>query len=256
MAYIYETHLHTCEASACGRTHGRDYIPYMKEKGYAGIIVTDHFFNGNSAVPRDLPWKTRCDLYCAGYEQALEASLNPATANGLKVFFGIEYNFQGDEYLLYGLDKNWLYNNPDILSCSRAEVFERVHQGGGIMIHAHPYRERDYLDTIHLTPSVCDGAETFNAGNEPYMNALGKEFAQKYHFLEAGGSDVHHANNGPLGGMSFEHPLETIQDYVKSFLAGEGTPVIRLDDGRFVPVSEVPEQCVVSRRETLPVVWH
>ena len=256
MYYVYETHLHTCEASACGKTHGRAYIPYMKRKGYSGIIVTDHFFNGNSAVPRNLPWKERCDLYCAGYEQALEASLDPQTANGLRVFFGIEYNFQGDEYLLYGIDKEWLYSNPDILSCSREEVYKRVHQGGGIMIQAHPYRERGYLDTIHLTPSVCDGAEVLNAGNDAYMDALAEEYAAHYHFLRSGGSDIHHNNNGPMAGMRFDHPIESIQDYVKSFLAGEGTPVLLVEDGVFVPVDEIPERCIVSKRETLPVVWH
>ena len=48
MGYLYETHLHTCEASKCGRVHGEDYISYMMDKGYSGMIVTDHFFTGNS----------------------------------------------------------------------------------------------------------------------------------------------------------------------------------------------------------------
>ena len=68
MGFLYETHLHTCEASACGKVHGEDYIPYMMEKGYAGIIVTDHFFNGNTCVPEDLPWKERVEIYCSGIE--------------------------------------------------------------------------------------------------------------------------------------------------------------------------------------------
>ena len=29
MGYLYETHLHTCEASACGKVHGEDYISYI-----------------------------------------------------------------------------------------------------------------------------------------------------------------------------------------------------------------------------------
>ena len=41
-----------------------------KEEGYTGIIVTDHFFNGNTTVPRDLPWEERVELFCKGYENA------------------------------------------------------------------------------------------------------------------------------------------------------------------------------------------
>ena len=51
MSYIYETHLHSCVASACGRSEPEEYIPYYKKLGYSGIFVTDHFFNGNTCIP-------------------------------------------------------------------------------------------------------------------------------------------------------------------------------------------------------------
>ena len=41
--FIYETHLHTSEASACGSMKGADYIQKYKQCGYSGIFVTDHF---------------------------------------------------------------------------------------------------------------------------------------------------------------------------------------------------------------------
>lgn len=104
MGYLYETHLHTCEASACGKVHGEDYISYMMAKGYSGMIVTDHFFNGNTCVPEDLPWKERIEIYASGYERALKA----AEGKDFLVMFGVEINFNKDEYLLYGIDKDWL----------------------------------------------------------------------------------------------------------------------------------------------------
>ena len=57
-----------------------------KEIGYTGLIVTDHFFNGNCAVPKDLPWKERIDMYYAGYEDAKAEG----DKIGLQVFFGLE----------------------------------------------------------------------------------------------------------------------------------------------------------------------
>ena len=40
--YIYETHLHTSEGSACGRSKAADIVHAYKAAGYTGIIITDH----------------------------------------------------------------------------------------------------------------------------------------------------------------------------------------------------------------------
>ena len=52
--YLYETHMHTCQASACSDTRGRDYIQRYLDLGYTGIILTDHFFRGNCRIDRSL----------------------------------------------------------------------------------------------------------------------------------------------------------------------------------------------------------
>ncbi len=63
MTFLYETHLHTAEASACGMSTGVEQARKYAEIGYTGIIVTDHFLNGSTAVPYHLPWKERIDLF-------------------------------------------------------------------------------------------------------------------------------------------------------------------------------------------------
>ena len=70
MSYKYETHMHTLEGSACGRFTGAEMARAFKEAGYTGIFVTDHFFNGNCAVDRQLPWAEKVELFCKGYENA------------------------------------------------------------------------------------------------------------------------------------------------------------------------------------------
>lgn len=248
--YIYETHLHTCEASACGVAHGVDYIDYMSKLGYSGIIVTDHFFNGNSCIPSFLPWKERVERYQAGYLAAKKA----AEGKNLSVFFGIEYNFNGDEYLIYGVDKKWLLDNPDIMTKERSEVYKIVKAYSGLMLQAHPYRERDYLSAIRLTPSACDGIEVYNACNKPYENALAREYAEKEGMtVLSGGSDIHHISDANKGGVSFDRKLESIDDFVKAMLNHEGTPVT-LRDGKFTPVTEFPDENIVSKAPTLPVI--
>ena len=55
--YKYEVHMHTYEGSACGKTHAEEYISAFIEQGYDGIIITDHFYHGNTRIDRSLPWE-------------------------------------------------------------------------------------------------------------------------------------------------------------------------------------------------------
>ena len=54
--YLYETHLHTSQGSACAVDTGKRMAEACKAAGYTGIIVTDHNWGGNTAVNRYLPW--------------------------------------------------------------------------------------------------------------------------------------------------------------------------------------------------------
>lgn len=243
------------EGSACSKTPAVSYVDYMKGLGYSGVIVTDHFFNGNSAVPRELPWKERIEWYCSGYEHLREAA-----GDELTVLFGVEYCFRGDEFMIYGIDKEWLLDNPDIMEKDRHEVYRAVHDAGAIMIQAHPYRERDYLSAIHLTPGASDGVEVYNASNPDWQNALGYQYAIENNLRMAAGSDIHHFRLDDMGGMSFPYPINTIGEFVGAFLRGDGTPVykrgVHEGESEFLPVADNPLLTVVSQEPTLDVFWH
>lgn len=71
MGYIYDTHVHTSESSACAKLSGSEQARNYKERGYTGIIITDHFFNGNTTVPQKASWEERVTLFCKGYEEAV-----------------------------------------------------------------------------------------------------------------------------------------------------------------------------------------
>ncbi len=248
--YIYETHLHTCEASACGKVTGSDYIEYMKNKGYQGIIVTDHFFNGNSCVPKDLPWKERVAWYASGFKKALAA----AEGVDFDVFFGVEFNFKGDEYLLYGVDEEWLADNEDLLEISREELHKRVHEAGAVMVQAHPYRDRSYISEIHLDPKVTDAVEIFNSANPDNENALAYRYAKELKVPMTGGSDIHFFHDDPLGGMRFDRKLKDAKDYGQAVLRGEGEPV-RIHEGKVTRVLDHPELMNPTEEPVLPIVW-
>lgn len=212
LIYRYETHLHTKEASACSSCWAEDYIDLYQKLGYSGIIVTDHFYHGNTCIPRDLPWSEWVDRFCLGYEHAKEEG----DKKNFQVFFGWEENFNGDEYLIYGLDKEWLHRHPEMLSWNQQEQFDVVRKDGGLVVQAHPFRERDYLREINLHPNQVDAMEVANLGNQCYMDTLAYEYCNRNGIIMTSGSDMHHAGNvsNQCFGMQFEKRLESIHDYV------------------------------------------
>ena len=126
--FLYETHMHTSEGSACACSTGAEMARAYAESGYTGIIVTDHFYYGNTAVDRKLPWQEWVERYCLGYEHAKAQG----DKLGLQVFFGWESCYSATEFLVYGLDKEWLLSHPEIKDATVEEQFQLVHAGGGL----------------------------------------------------------------------------------------------------------------------------
>ena len=234
--YKYETHLHTKQASACGHSSGDEYIEPFFEAGYSGIFVTDHFFGGNTCVSREANWKQRIDQYCSGYEAALAKAEEFNREKGLtgtdrefKVFFGIEQTFNGDDYLVYGLDKKWLYEHPEIETMRHQELFDAVNREKGLMIQAHPFRLRDYIRAIHVHPREVHGVEIYNGGNQASENELAEHYAKLYDFPVTSGSDIHNVDFIPpapgklnIGGMEFDSPLKDVFDYAQRIKNKQG----------------------------------
>jgi predicted metal-dependent phosphoesterase TrpH len=213
--FLYETHLHTCTASACGVSMGKDYIRAYKDLGYTGIIVTDHFFRGNTAIDRNLPWKKWVDRYCRGFEETREAGAR----GGLDVFFGWEETYDGcDDYLIYGLDKEWLLDHDEARQWSRREQYLRVRQYGGCVVQAHPFRQHHYIQQINLSARLVDGVEAANAGNlEQSYDALAMRYAERLGLAPVAGSDTHEVSQletrGSFG-VYLDKKMKSIADYV------------------------------------------
>ena len=220
MAYLYEMHLHSMEGSACGKVSAREYVKAYKDAGYAGIFITDHFYNGNCRPDRDLPWEEWVNQFCSGYEAAKEEG----DKQGLQVFFALEERFSRDdnnnmdEWLIYGLDKKYLLAHPEMRNWTRAEYLKNVHEAGGCCVQAHPFRDRKYIDSFHITLGV-DAIEGYNSCNLLEANVMANLYAQKHDMLMIGGSDVHFVDHVPhekLSGLSFEKPLESALDLAQA----------------------------------------
>ena len=225
--YLYETHCHTCESSACGVSTAVEMAKAHKEAGYAGMIITNHNWGGNTCVDRSLPWADWIDEFFRPCSLAKEWG----DANGLQVFYGYEAGYHGTEFLIYGLSTEWMKAHPELKDATIEEQFDIVHKGGGIVIQAHPFREAWFIPEIRLYPDHVDGIEGINAmHSSPYIkephyireyNDKALDYAHEHDFIITGGSDTH-CTDLIGGGTAFSTPLSSIEDYCERILSGKG----------------------------------
>lgn len=218
--YKYDIHVHTKECSKCGKSSVKDTIKAYKKAGYAGVVITNHFVTGNSAVDPTLPWEQRMQVYWS----AVEDMRSFAKKLDFDLLFGIEHHYgHGKELLVYGIDYDFLAANSDLADISVEEFGERVHAYGGYIIHAHPFRIREYIDADILpNASVCDGAEVYNASNYPIENEAAATWAAQNGLAGFSGSDRHSVKNGVAGkaGMVFDRRAEDEKELVQLFASG------------------------------------
>ncbi len=218
MRFKLETHMHTLESSACGHVLAKDQVSQYIENGYSGIIVTDHFVNGNSAVDRSLPWNLQMKQQFAGFKNAYKASLG----TGFKVYEGTEFAYNGTEFIVIGLGEKWFTDNPSVASMRPEEFLPIFRNEGAAIIQAHPFRREAYIKEIRLYPELVDAIEVFNLGNkEDSWNYEALELAKKHNKPCTAGSDCHYI--GRLGaGILLDEMPENEAELASVIKSGEG----------------------------------
>lgn len=185
--YRYELHLHTSETSKCGHVPAAEQIETYHALGYQGVCVTDHLHNAQIAyfnVADD--WNTIVDRYLVGYRAARKAG----AAVDMDVIFGVELRFpeNDSDYLIFGIDEQWLYDNPWITRMDHKSFFDR-YKDEVLIIHAHPYRngcDEVFYDCVH-------GIEVVNCNpRHDNRNTLALKLCRENpHLLRTVGSDAH-----------------------------------------------------------------
>ncbi|NLB90860.1 MAG: histidinol-phosphatase, partial [Clostridiales bacterium] len=196
------------------RATGKEYVSRYIDAGYQGIFVTEHFFRGNTNISSHLPWKEKIKEFTRGYWEAKNLGIQ----KGLDVFFGWEENYFGAEFLIYGLEPDWLINHPQAAHWSVYDQFHAVHEAGGCVIQAHPFRDRFYISEISLYPQLVHGIEGYNAGNELYNDAWTLGYGKDFALPLVAGTDIHTVTpwrEDQLLGVVFDQPLANGQDYAK-----------------------------------------
>jgi histidinol phosphatase-like PHP family hydrolase len=230
--YFYETHLHTSAASACAKSTPLEACEAYKAMGYSGLFFTEHNWGGNTSIDSSLPWAVWVAAFTKGYREIRKWGKK----NDFDIFWGYEAGYDGTEFLILGLEPEFLLETPGIKTASVAEQRRLVRAAGGLVVHAHPFRAASYIPEIRTFPFDVDAVECFNSAHNYRFSKAGfsqKAALRKYdtdaveYALENGlpmtaGSDSHNAKQLGGGGMAFMRRPADAQDFIAMIRSGKG----------------------------------
>ena len=219
--YYYELHMHTSDTSRCGKSPAADMVAAYKQKGFTGVVVTDHLMNVQSHAEPETDWNRRVEKQLAGYYAALEAG----EKLGLTVYCGWELTYQdnAEDYLTLGLSPQFLYDHPWLERYDIEKYRDAVHAAGGILVRAHPYRRAWYIKKPYVErEGIADAIEVFNGGNSSQEeNDMALAYAQKHNMPMTGGSDAHHVDENARGYIALEKKAESYAELCEAIRTGK-----------------------------------
>lgn len=195
--FLFDPHTHTAETSKCGHLPAAEVVDRYVRNGFSGLVVTDHLHPEYlSRIDKDHDWNKVMDHYLSGYH----ASRKRGDEVGFQVILGAELRFpeNDNDYLVYGIDEDWLRSNPYVCCMSAREFWQKFHDQV-LIIHAHPYRDGNtvvFEDAVH-------GTEIIN-GNPRHdnHNDLALDLARRHpDFFRLAGSDTHQAGDEARAGV-------------------------------------------------------
>ncbi|MBO5098884.1 MAG: hypothetical protein J6C16_01805 [Clostridia bacterium] len=215
--YKYETHLHTLPISKCAISDAESSLKFYKDMDYDGVFITNHFGFKNVGLD-GVTYESKVNTFFDDVEKSQEIG----ERIGLKVFSGFEMGDHGADFLVYGIGREFFLKNADFMNLDILDKLTLMKEAGGLIIHAHPFRQLKSKRSIRIFPYHVEGVEVYNTNREGQGTELAAMYAKHYELSEFAGSDNHSAEEHPLlGGMQSETPIINEQDFIEKYRAGK-----------------------------------
>lgn len=205
--YRTELHSHSMGVSICAHAAPEVVIARYKAAGYHSLVSTNHINKGTFAHMEEASWEEKIAHFMTGYE-----GLKKAAGKDMHILLGCEINLSDihsgvyipNDYLVYGVTKEWLLELGDPRSFTLKQLSERVRADGLLLIQAHPFRYGCQL----MKDTLLDGIEVYNAHlNHDSHNYLADLWADVKNLRKTSGSDFHDPDGNIGGGIETEAPI-------------------------------------------------
>lgn len=199
----FDLHCHTKEGSPDGKVSIFEYAALLKNKGFDGMLVTDH------------------DSYRAYYKyiQCPEKQIKD-----FYVLRGIEYDTIDHGHFLVILPEQIRLKLLEVRGLRLKNLIKITHFFGGIIGPAHPYGAkflslmRDKEAKYRKYLSECDFVEAFNSSEYISDNNSALELAKKWNFPCTGGSDSHKTNTIGEGYSLIDANVTTTNELIEAIV--------------------------------------
>lgn len=205
----FDMHCHTAEGSLDGHVSIEEYIGILKDKGYGGMLVTDH----------------------DSYQGYLSYRRRHPEDKDFVVLRGIEYDTCDFGHMLVIMPREVVPEVLEIRGLALNRLIKIVHFYGGIIGPAHPFGERflSFFTTGILKKRIkekflqrFDFLEGYNACEEEKDNLSAIRLAREYHLPALGGSDAHHRECVGMGYTMLPDFIRTEDDLIACVKKVEG----------------------------------
>lgn len=218
--FVYEMHQHTAGCRACGIGNPADTVKALYQEGFAGMVLTNHFYHGNTGIDRRQSWEN----FVHPYEEAYREAKAVGNRLGFDVLFGLEEGVGGGkEVLLYGITPQFVYDHPELREADLELIARLVRENGGLVFQAHPFRVRGYITDpgIIMPLEYLDGIEAYNACNNETENYRAALFAEQHMLQVSAGSDAHVPEFPKRYGIAVDRRITNEEDLAQVLRSGK-----------------------------------
>lgn len=201
-----DMHCHTKEGSLDGKITLRDTILLLREKGYHGMLITDH----NSYKAYRYYKKNKMDK----------------EFDDFIVLKGIEYDTIDAGHIIVVMPTGVNLPLLELRGLPVHLLIDIVHHLGGVLGPAHPCGEK-YLSLMNTRRGKksrgliarFDFIETYNACEPVLSNKAARELAERFDKPGIGGSDSHREESTGFGYTLIEAEIKNETDLIRALRA-------------------------------------
>ena len=214
----FSMHIHTKMRSPCGKVEPKRIVDLYKEKGYDGIIITDHYMKWIFAMNNMDTGKQKFQFFIEGYKETLRYGKE----RNLMVFLGMELNlckynrlnstYPVHEFLLYGLNESFVKMHPNLHELTQEELFDLCNKNNILMIQAHPFRPK----SAPANPAFMHGVEIVNKNKRhDSLDASAQGFCKEHNLIPIVSDDFHEEEDAGQTAMLFPNDTTSMKKIVQ-----------------------------------------
>ena len=203
---IFDLHVHTRRYSGCSFIQYEEVIGQAVSAGLNGLALTEH----------GMRWPD--SEFSKLHEEAAKRGI--VLINGQEIHAKDAAGRSEGEYLIFGMKRSLTRTK------TAEQLVETVHQEGGVIIAAHPYKlsrggRSHYYGAADLIYRLnLDGIELCHPDHSEAAISKVKKAMEQLKIPGTGGSDAHKILNIGSYVTVFENPVLNEEDFLREIRAG------------------------------------